>query len=95
MKSISVKIPSSVDEGWARRTSYEFLLSTSILKMAKFKKQMETFERKHSIKFEEFEEKVKKDEKENFEEWDDYIIWEGLQKGYMQWKKVYEDISDG
>jgi hypothetical protein len=62
--------------------------------MAEFKKQMEIFERKYKTEFDEFEKRMKKTEKEDFEEWDDYIIWEGLHKGYLKWKEVYEGISN-
>lgn len=93
MKSILLKIPSSLDEGWVQESFYEFLLSTSITKMTEYKKQMEIFERKYKTEFEEFQKRIRMSEKEDFEEWDDYIIWEGLHKGYMKWKEVYEDLS--
>ncbi|MFQ6089574.1 MAG: hypothetical protein ACE5K0_11845, partial [Candidatus Methanofastidiosia archaeon] len=59
-----------------------------------YKKQMEVFEKKYNTDFEEFKKRIEKSRKENFEEWDDYIIWEGLQKGYKKWKELYQGISD-
>ena len=30
---------------------------------------------------------------ENFEWWDDLILWEGYEKAYKEWKHKYEEIK--
>jgi len=79
------------------RTKEEFIgdaLNSFLLsKIWEYRNEMQPFEQKYSMEFEEVKRKVEKSKKEYFEEWDDLIIWEGLYKGYNLWKKRYEGIK--
>jgi cytochrome c556 len=51
------------------------------------KEKLRLFQKKYSLTFEEFEKKIKQQDQENYEIWDDYIEW----KAYN--KKYYEDLN--
>lgn len=65
------------------------LKSSAFVKMQEYKKKLQIYEIKYRTQFDEFEKKVKSLNKENFEMWDDYIIWQGLNKAYEKWQKRY------
>lgn len=46
-------------------------------------------EKKYNMAFSDFEAKTKRTaNKENFEEWDDYILWESYVKALQYWSKM-------
>ncbi len=46
-------------------------------------------EKKYNMVFSEFESKIEKTtDQENFEEWDDYILWESYVKALQYWSKM-------
>lgn len=48
----------------------------TIAQIAPLKERIRSFERKYGCKFEDFREKIyREDEPERFEEWDDFIEW--------------------
>jgi hypothetical protein len=65
----------------------EVLHSFALAKMWEYKNEMKEFEQKYGMSFNDFKRKVEKTREENFEEWDDLIIWEGLYEGYKLWEK--------
>ena len=95
MSTISIELPISLeDTTWIQNSLKEFLIFYPLTKLGEYKKQIEVFEKKYNMSFQEFEKKVKESEEEIFEEWDDYIIWEGLEKALKIWKKRYEEINN-
>ena|SRR3990170_8092660 len=59
-------------------------------KMKEYERQRQVFESKYKIPFSQFEKRVKTQKTENFEFWDDYIVWKGLQNAYHKWHKRYQ-----
>ena len=70
----------------------ELIKSFVYLKMKEYKRQLQPFENKYKVTFEEFEKKAKFQKKENFKIWDDYLIWKGLYLSYQKWLKRYKEI---
>jgi Arc/MetJ-type ribon-helix-helix transcriptional regulator len=59
-----------------------------------YKQKIREMEEKYGIPFVEFEDKIKKrKEKENFEEWDDYVLWEGFEKSLGYWMQVLDGFA--
>ncbi|MCK4474039.1 hypothetical protein KAU40_02120 [Candidatus Parcubacteria bacterium] len=61
----------------------------AFLKIKEYERQLQPFQAKYKMSFEQFEEKVKSQKKENFEIWDDYLIWKGLHLAHQKWLKRY------
>lgn len=70
------------------------LLFEAYAKMEYYQSRMLSFERKYGVSFIKFEKKIKEAKKENFEMWDDLIIWEGFYQAYNEWKQRYKDIKE-
>lgn len=50
---------------------------------------MAIYENKYKLEFDDFEKQVQKSKKENFDIWDDYIVWQALNTAYQKWQKRY------
>jgi hypothetical protein len=60
-----------------------------MLKVEHFKNNIKKMENKYNMAFSDFEAKINKTvNKENFEEWDDYILWESYVKTLQYWSKM-------
>ncbi len=58
-------------------------------KVEHYSKKIKKMEKKYNMAFSDFEAKIKRTtDKENFEEWDDYIIWESDVKALQYWSKM-------
>jgi len=66
------------------------LKSIVFAKMKEYERQLQVFEAKHNTLFSQFEKKVKAQKKEDFELWDDYVVWKGLYEAYNKWHKRYQ-----
>jgi hypothetical protein len=58
------------------------------------KDKIELYSKKYNSTFEQFESKVKNSEKENFEEWDDYMEWNAFQKSYQDLLQKKSDLEN-
>jgi len=58
------------------------------------KDKIELYSKKYNSSFEQFEGKVKNSEKENFEEWDDYMEWNAFQKSYQDLLQKKSDLEN-
>lgn len=58
------------------------------------KDKIELYSKKYNSSFEQFENKVKDSEKENFEEWDDYMEWNAFQKSYQDLLQKKSDLEN-
>lgn len=70
----------------------DFFKNLAFLKMKELEREMEVYEKKYRISFEEFEKKLKKKKKENFKSWDDYLVWKGIYLARQKWFKRYKEI---
>lgn len=58
-------------------------------KVEHYSKKIKEMEKKYNMVFSDFEAKIKRTaNKENFEEWDDYILWESYVKALQYWSKM-------
>ena len=58
------------------------------------KDKIELYSKKYESSFEQFEKKVNTSEKENFEEWDDYMEWNAFQKSYLDLLQKKSDLEN-
>jgi len=92
--SSTIIIPKWVKEITPSPSKYirEIFRTLAFWKLKEYERQLQPFQEKYKISFEQFEEKVKSQKKENFEIWDDYLIWKGLHLAHQKWLKRYEKI---
>lgn len=58
-------------------------------KVEHYGKKIKEMEKKYNMDFSEFEANIEKTtDQENFEEWDDYILWESYVKALQYWSKM-------
>ncbi len=58
-------------------------------KVEHYSKKIKEMDKKYNMVFSVFEAKIKRTaNKENFEEWDDYILWESYVKALQYWSKM-------
>ena len=60
--------------------------------MKEYERQLQIFEAKYKASFPQMEKRIKAEKKENFELWDDYIVWKGLYEAYNKWRKRYQEF---
>jgi hypothetical protein len=53
------------------------------------------FTSKHDCTFLEFENKIQKSSKENFEDWDDYLEWKAYNNFFNELKIQKQDLENG
>ena len=58
------------------------------------KEKIKLFENKYKCKFENFENKVKKEKKEEFEKWDDYIEWKAYVDTLRYLERKLKDVDN-
>ena len=58
------------------------------------KDKIELYSKKYDSSFEQFEKKVNSSDKENFEEWDDYMEWNAFQKSYQDLLQKKSDLEN-
>ena len=57
--------------------------------------KLQNFTKKYSSTFNEFEKKLKKNKKESFSEWDDYLEWKSYENVLSDLSKKIKDIKGG
>jgi len=92
--TMELHVPRWVKEERGEINIIRSLLFDAATKLEYYRSRTLAFEKKYGLPYEKFEEKIKKDKKENFEEWDDFIIWEGFHQAYREWEKRYEELKE-
>ncbi len=62
--------------------------------ISEIKEKISFFERKYRCNLKEFEKRIKRLKKENFEMWDDYIEWSGFVKYLHKLEKELKEIRN-
>jgi len=90
----TIIIPKWIKEIAPKPSKYikEIFRTLAFQKLKEYERQLQPFREKYKISFEKFEKKIKSQRKENFEAWDDYLIWKGAQLAYQKWLKRYKAI---
>ena len=89
---VIVRIPPSMASDVGGNEIVGMLLDKALGKKDFYKSRMKIFEAKYGTDFAAFKKKSE-DGEENFEEWDDLLLWEGCQLAYREWDRKYEDLK--
>ncbi len=77
------------------QTIVELYYANVVFELHQTTNKLSLFKKKYKTDFEGFEKKVKGYKKENFEKWDDYIEWKGLNKYYRELLTKKKDLASG
>jgi hypothetical protein len=90
---MAVKVPDWVlEEATEERILIDWSTALALRKMQEYGRQAEIYERKYSLPFEAFEQRVLSSTQEDFEEWDEYVVWKGLHLAAEKWRQRYQEL---
>ncbi len=90
---MTVRVPDWVlEEATEEKILIGWSTAVALRKMHEYIRQEEIYERKYSLPFETFEQRVLSSDQENFEEWDDYVVWKGLHLAAEKWRQRYQEL---
>ena len=70
----------------------DFWIATALVKMQEYANRGQVYTNRYHMSFKEFEHKVLSSGKEDFSEWDDYIVWKGIEEARTIWSHRYEEL---
>ncbi len=90
---MAVRIPAWVREEASEETIIlDWSIALALRKMQEYARQSEVYERRYNTTFGEFARRVMASSTENLDEWDDYVVWQGLHLAAEKWRKRYEEL---
>ena len=92
LESVTIKIPKFAVKDVQNKEILFFLLDKALTKLEFYRSKCKQFEEKYGKSLEDFKKELESKE-ENFEWWDDFILWEGYEEAYKEWKHKYEEIK--
>ena len=88
-----VKLPEWTDKIPNKDEMYaDFWLGTTLVKMQEYNKRSEVYSTRYRMSFKQFEKRVLSAKKENLREWDDYIVWKGIEEAHTIWASRYKEF---
>ena len=89
---LTLELPESIIKDIDKRDVLFYLLSKALTKMEYYRTKCQQFESKYGKDLQAFRQQME-NSKENFEWWDDFIVWEGYEQAYQEWKRKYEELK--
>ena len=90
-REVTVRIPPSMACLVEGDHIVAMLLDKALAKKEYFGSKIKLLESKYGTDFAAFKRRAEEGE-ENFEEWDDLLLWEGYVLAYIDWGKKHEDL---
>ena len=91
-REVIVRVPSSVAADVGNNEIIELLLSKALGKKDLYESRIKMFESKYGTSYASFKKKTEQGD-ENFQEWDDLLLWEGFLLAYREWNRKYRDLK--
>ena len=89
---VIVRIPPSVAADIGNNEIIDLLIDKALGKKDLFKSKVKMFESKYGTNYASFKKRSELGD-ENFQEWDDLVLWEGFLLAYREWNKKYRDLK--
>ncbi|NPA48509.1 MAG: hypothetical protein GXO20_00885 [Thermodesulfobacteria bacterium] len=89
---VTLKLPPSLAREIREREILNFFADRALSKLEYYRSRLRYFETKYGKSLENFRQEVES-AKEDFEKWDDLILWEGYQRAFEEWKEKYEELK--
>jgi len=92
ISEVTLKIPPSIAADMGSNEIIDLLINKALGKKDLYKSKIKMLESKYGASYGSFKKKAEKGE-ENFQKWDDLILWEGFILAYREWNKKYRDLK--
>ena len=92
INEITLKIPLSIAADMGNNEIIDLLINKALGKKDLYKSKIKMFEAKYGVNYAAFKKRAEKGE-ENFEEWDNLLLWEGFLIAYREWNRKYKDLK--
>ena len=89
---VIVRIPPSVAADIGNNEIIDLLIDKALGKKDLYKSKVKMFESKYGANYASFKKRSEQGD-ENFQEWDDLVLWEGFLLAYREWNKKYRDLK--
>ncbi len=89
---VIVRIPPSVAADIGNSEIIDLLLGKALGKKDLYKSKNMMFESKYGTNYASFKKKSEQGD-ENFQEWDDLLLWDGFLLAYREWNRKYRDLK--
>ena len=92
ISEVILKIPPSIASDIGSKGILALLIDKALGKKDLYQSKIKLFESKYGADYASFRKKID-NEDENFQEWDDLILWEGYLLAYREWNEKYKDLK--
>ena len=92
ISEVILKIPPSIAADIGSREILTLLIDKALGKKDLYQSKIRLFESKYGSNYASFKKKLEIED-ENFQEWDDLILWEGYLLAYKEWNAKYRDLK--
>ena len=89
---VIVRMPPSVAADIGNKEIIDLLIGKALGKKDLYNSKVKMFESKYGTNYASFKKKSEQGD-ENFQEWDDLLLWEGFLLAYREWNKKYRDLK--
>jgi len=89
---VIVRMPPSVAADIGNNEIIDLLIGKALGKKDLYNSKVKMFESKYGTNYASFKKKSEQGD-ENFQEWDDLLLWEGFLLAYREWNKKYRDLK--
>lgn len=91
IQEVMIKLPGIIAENISRNDIIASFVYKALSKSEYYLSRCKMMEEKYRLNFSEFQKKMDEDSEENFQGWDDLILWEGYELAYQEWLKKYKE----
>ena len=89
---VTLRIPPSIAADMGSNEIIDLLIDKALGKKDLYESKIKMLESKYGTNYASFKKKIEKGE-ENFQEWDDLLLWEGFLLAYREWNKKYKALK--
>lgn len=94
IREVMIKLPGIMAESISRNDIIASFVYKALSKSEYYLTRCKIMEEKYGLKFSELQKKAEEDSEENFQAWDDLILWEGYELAYQEWLKKYKELKN-
>jgi len=93
LAEITIKLPEFIANNISMSDIISSMIYKALVKSEYYLGKCRIMEEKYGLNFSEFQKKSENQERENFEEWDDLILWEGYETAYHEWLRKHKELK--
>lgn len=94
LREIKLKLPADVVNTITESDIVGLLSDMALGKAEYYRSKCKQFETKYGADLSSFNKKAEEAQNEDYESWDDSLVWEGYECASKEWQKKYEELQD-